>query len=267
MSGFSISWLDLRESADHAARDKTLARAALRFLDKPHGALLVDLGAGTGSTLRALSALAAVQRAYIVWRLVDHDGALLDEALRRHGNECVIEDHKNDLRHVAELPLGGATLVSASALFDLASRDFVDTLLARLHKQGTGLYAALNYDGRTEWTPAHPLDDAVLQAFNKDQRTAKGLGEGAALGPDATGYLQTRCTALDYAVHIADSPWQLGPDDAALVRELISGIARAVAVGYELDAEALLHWKTFRLANAATGTCVVGHQDLLAVPV
>ena len=147
------------------------------------------------------------------------------------------------------------------------SRDFVDTLLARLHKQGTGLYAALNYDGRTEWTPAHPLDDAVLQAFNKDQRTAKGLGEGAALGPDATGYLQTRCTALDYAVHIEDSPWQLGPDDAALVRELISGIARAVAVGYELDAEALLHWKTFRLANAATGTCVVGHQDLLAVPV
>jgi hypothetical protein len=177
MSGFSISWLDLRESADHAARDKTLARAALQFLDKPHGALLVDLGAGTGSTLRALSALAPVQRAYIVWRLVDHDGALLDEALRRHGNECVIEDHQNDLRHVAELPLGGATLVSASALFDLASRDFVDTLLARLHKQGTGLYAALNYDGRTEWTPPHPLDAAVLSAFNQDQRKEKGLGK------------------------------------------------------------------------------------------
>lgn len=267
MSGFSISWLDLRESADHAARDKTLARAALQFLDKPHGALLVDLGAGTGSTLRALSALAPVQRAYIVWRLVDHDGALLDEALRRHGNECVIEDHQNDLRHVAELPLGGATLVSASALFDLASRDFVDTLLARLHKQGTGLYAALNYDGRTEWTPPHPLDAAVLSAFNQDQRKEKGLGEGAALGPDATDYLQTQCAALGYVVHIADSPWELGPDDAALVRELIVGIARAVAVGYELDAEALLHWKTFRLANAATGTCVVGHQDLLAVPV
>lgn len=267
MSGFSISWLDLRESADHAARDKTLARAALQFLDKPHGALLVDLGAGTGSTLRALSALAPVQRAYIVWRLVDHDGALLDEALRRHGHECVIEDHQSDLRHVAELPLGGATLVSASALFDLASRAFVDTLLARLHSRGTGLYAALNYDGRTEWTPAHPLDDAVLQAFNKDQRTEKGLGEGPALGPDATGYLQAQCAALGYTVHIADSHWELGPDDAALVRELISGIARAVAVGYDLEAEALLHWKTFRLAKAATGTCVVGHQDLLAVPV
>jgi len=267
MSGFSISWLDLRESADHAARDKALARAALQFLDKPHGALLVDLGAGTGSTLRALSALAPVQRAYIVWRLVDHDGALLDEALRRHGNECVIEDHQNDLRHVAELPLGGATLVSASALFDLASRDFVDRLLARLHKQGTGLYAALNYDGHTQWTPAHPLDDAVLAAFNADQRSEKGLGEGAALGPDATTYLQTQCAALGYAVHIADSPWLLGPDDAALVRELIAGIARAVAVGHGLDAEALLHWKTFRLANAGTGTCLVGHQDVLAVPV
>ena len=44
-------------------------------------------------------------------------------------------------------------------------------------------------------------------------------------------------------------------------------MTHAVAVGYDLEAEALLHWKTFRLAKAATGTCVVGHQDLLAVPV
>jgi SAM-dependent methyltransferase len=266
MTGFSISWLDLRESADHAARDKPLARAALQFLDKPHGALLVDLGAGTGSTLRALSALAPAGGTYIVWRLVDHDGALLDEALRRHGTHCVIEDHQCDLRHVAELPLGGATLVSASALFDLASPDFASALLARLQGQGTALYAALNYDGRTQWTPSHPLDAAVLDAFNRDQRTDKGLGSGPALGPDACAWLQSHCEALGYAVQTADSAWQLGPQDAALVRELIVGMARAVAVKYDLDADALHDWKTFRLAHADAGTCLVGHLDLLAVP-
>jgi len=266
MSGFSISWLDLREGADHAARDKPLASAALQFLDKPHGALLVDLGAGTGSTLRALSALAPAGGAYIVWRLVDHDGALLDEALRRHGTHCVIEDHQCDLAQVAELPLGGATLVSASALFDLASPDFATALLARLQAQCTALYAALNYDGRTQWSPPHPLDAAVLDAFNRDQRTEKGLGSGPALGPHACAWLQAHCAALGYQVQTARSDWQLGPADAALVRELITGIARAVAVEYDLDPGALHEWKTFRLAHADSGTCLVGHLDLLATP-
>lgn len=266
MSGFSISWLDLRESVDHRARDKTLAGKALDSLNASEGALLVDLGSGTGSTLRVLSALAPAHAENIVWRLVDHDGALLDEALRRHGKDCVIEDHQSDLRHVAELPLGGAKLVSASALFDLASREFVDQLCARLHKQGTGLYAALNYDGKTQWTPAHPLDEAVLEAFNRDQRKEKGLGAGPALGPDSTAYLQERCEALGYAVQIADSPWTLGPDDAALVRELISGIARAVAAGQGLDVDALVAWKAFRVHHATSGQCIVGHQDLLALP-
>ena len=33
VSGFSIDWLDLRESADHRARDKTLIEQAIRWLD------------------------------------------------------------------------------------------------------------------------------------------------------------------------------------------------------------------------------------------
>ena len=54
---------------------------------------------------------------------------------------------------------------------------------------------------------------------------------------------------------------------AALARCFADSHPERRALALDLDAEALLHWKTFRLANAATGTCVVGHQDLLAVPV
>lgn len=274
MSGpFSVAWLNLREAADLRARNKELRDKAQQWLGigslagsiSPHDAIVVDLGAGTGSTLRALSAPGSQQ---LVWRLVDSDGALLDEALRRHGRDYRIEDYQSDLSVVNELPLGGARLVTASALFDLLSATLVDTLAARLKAQcrtwPIGLYAALNYDGTTSWSPAHPSDDAVLAMFNHDQRRDKGTGP--ALGPDSGAYLVNVLQRAGFTVHSAHSPWQLGPAEADMVEELINGIAAAVSENPQVDGAALQEWRQFRLAHAATGTCTVGHVDVLALP-
>lgn len=267
MSGFAISWLDLREKADFSARDRQLVSRLFAWLASGEtniGAepLVVDLGAGTGSTLRALARLGAPK---FVWRLVDHDGELLDEALKRHRRDFLIEDYQADLALIDELPLGGARLVTASALFDLVSADFVDKLIGRVRRQRSGFYAALNYDGDMRWQSAHALDDAVLAAFNRDQLRDKGFG--AALGPDAADYLLQAFGNAGYEVFSASSPWVLGPADAALAAELVSGISSAVAAGYGLDPADLKNWETFRLASLANGCCTVGHRDILALPV
>ena len=263
MSGFSITWLDLREDADQRARDGVLANkaiAALAQTDAPQAPnLAVDLGAGTGSTLRALQKLGAND---VVWRLVDHDGALLNEALRRHRKEFVIEDHQCDLQIIDELPLAGARLVTASALFDLCSKDFTHALCTKIGAQNTGLYAALNYDGSTTWHPAHPFDEQVLAAFNQDQQRDKGLGP--ALGPNATSALKGALESLGYSVEVTSSPWKLDSNDKALLQELIEGIRNAVADS--LDHQALEQWVQFRLNNLDDCRCVVGHTDLLALP-
>jgi SAM-dependent methyltransferase len=266
MTGFAISWLDLRESADFAARDKQLVNRLLAWLALPdvsygNEPLVVDLGSGTGSTLRAMAKLGAPK---FVWRLVDHDGALLDEALKRHRKHFLIEDYQADLTVMDELPLGGARLVTASALFDLVSCHFVDDLVARLHRQRSGLYAALSYDGMMAWQPAHFLDAAVLAAFNKDQLRDKGFGP--ALGPGAAEYLRQALHSARYEVFTARSPWELGPTDGLLMRELVAGIYAAVASGYGLDLAELKNWQTFRLANLASGSCTVGHLDVLGLP-
>lgn len=266
MSGFSIAWLDLREGADFAARDKNLVIELLRWLGQATDPIspdriLVDLGAGTGSTLRALTKLGADN---IVWRLVDLDGKLLDEALRRHGRKFLIEDYQSDLTIVNELPLTGVDVVSASALFDLASAEFIDTLTARIDARKTAVYAALNYDGTTTWTPSHPLDETVLNAFNQDQRRDKGFGP--ALGPDCTSYLQRVLENRGYRVTLKPSPWQLSAKDHAMLSELIDGIASAVSEGYGLNADELADWKDFRVTHIADGTCTLGHWDLLALP-
>jgi hypothetical protein len=268
VSGFSIEWLNLREAADQRARDPALLNLAERWLDVAGGTapVVVDLGAGTGSTLRALSTAAAQDKRLPTWRLVDHDETLLREASRRHGDAQQLEIHAMDLADISALPLNEVRLVTASALFDLVSADFLEALAAALLQRSgdpqVGIYAALNYDGTTDWDPPHPLDADVLAAFNKDQRRDKGFGP--ALGPDAAPQLTEIFSRAGFEVHSADSPWQLGPADKSLVSALIGGIAEAVASQGSIDAAELADWRQFRALHAATGSCRVGHTDILA---
>ncbi len=277
MSGFSIDWLDLREAADRRARDDKLLEQARQWLQtdlkREAGMTVVDLGAGTGSTLRVFSSsltpspdVTSVEG--IAWRLVDQDAALLAEARRRHGDAHSLQTYEIDLTDIVALPLAGAQLITASALFDLVSAEFIDTLTAALHdqcqQQSLGIYAALNYDGTTRWTPSHPMDEFVLDAFNRDQRRDKGFG--VALGPDAIPYLEEVLKEAGFRVLTASSPWLLDGADSGLVEALIAGIGEAVAGDSALDSEQLQEWIQFRKAQAATGTCMVGHRDLLALP-
>ncbi|MGH8463370.1 MAG: hypothetical protein ACRER5_04425, partial [Pseudomonas sp.] len=188
-------------------------------------------------------------------------------------------DHQSDLSVVDELPLGGARLLTASALFDLASAPLLEQLVARL-PTGCAIYAALNYDGDIRWTPRHPLDERVAAAFNQDQRRDKGLG-GPALGPQAVTFLAPLLESEGFHVEVAESPWRLDGQQSPLVQELVRGIAAAVSgslaaadtadepaenLTEALTAAALADWRVFREQHADSGTCYIGHLDLLATP-
>jgi hypothetical protein len=253
---FDRHWLDLREPADHAARDAALLAAAADWLAKEPYPVAVDLGCGTGSTVRAFGTRAP---AALRWRLLDRDRVLLDEAARRCG--AAAETLAADLGDLSALPLAGARLVTASALFDLMPEDWTLALVDRLAAHGIGLYAALNYDGFMAWDPALPGDPAVTAAFNRHQRSDKGLGP--ALGPAATPVLARALTARGYVVRTAPSPWRLGPESEALQSELVGGIAAAAA---ETGLEVAVAWGQARRAASGSTSCSIGHADLLALP-
>ncbi|HTH97535.1 MAG TPA: class I SAM-dependent methyltransferase [Stellaceae bacterium] len=262
MAGFDTTWLDLREPADRRARDTGLARDAARILAKPV-ALAVDLGCGTGSTARALSPFLSGP---IRWRLVDNDPRLLAAAVARLGpsTQCSgAEAVQLDLTQIDALPVTDASLVTASALFDLCSADFIRRLAARLAPQRIGLYAALNYDGIVTWDEAHPLDGEVVALFNRHQQTDKGFGP--ALGPHAAAKLTESFRQLGYAVAEAQSPWILSAGDEMLQAECMRGMAGAVAELAVLAPDALQAWLDWRLDACRRGaTCHVGHVDILA---
>lgn len=280
MSGFSSRWLSLREPADHRSRHEGLAEALkTRFLQR-ETITVVDLGCGTGSNLRATAALLPVHQR---WTLVDHDVALLDAAkaaltvwadrcitvkqglkLSKGAATIVVSFQQADLAADLDAVLDGAgapgpDLVTASALFDLASAAFIQKVAASVARRNAVFYTVLTYNGIQHWTPRSPLDQQMTAAFHRHQMTDKGLGIAA--GPAAPVELAEAFTTFGYSVAEGDSPWRLGHADAALVAELAAGYAAAVRETKALTAVEIDGW----LARTRTGS-QVGHTDTLAIP-
>ncbi|KMO43062.1 hypothetical protein VQ03_09465 [Methylobacterium tarhaniae] len=277
MSGFSPDWLALREPADHAARDADLVAALARALPSP--LRVVDLGCGTGSNLRALAPHLGLRQD---WVLVDHDPTLLaaarsrlaawaeraeeagdDLILHRGGARIAVRCRALDLAADPAAALaGGPDLVTAAALFDLASEAWIAAVARAVAGIGAVFYTALTYDGQERWTPPHPSDAAIHAAFLAHQAGDKGFGPAA--GPGATDALAKAFRGHGYAVETAASPWRLGPDEAALLHPLAEGAARAAAETGRVAAAEAASWQAAR-RRPGTGA-VIGHRDLLAVP-
>ena len=251
-TSFEPDWLSLREPADHAARDTALLERA--GLELAAGATVLDLGSGTGSTARAFSA-AGFQD--VSWRFYDQDRGLLQIAEAQFpGAQCIT----SDIAIIESLAFDDVDLITASALFDLMSEEWITTLMVRAEKYNLPIYAALTYNGAMRWTPADPRDDKVVDAFNAHQRRDKGTG--AALGPIAADTFARIATARGWRVSTAESPWQLDPTHTDLQVKLVEGIAKAAD---EAGANDALPWGKQRGANCGA-TMVVGHTDVFAIP-
>ena len=275
---FDPAWLALREPVDHRSR----AAAAVSLLAPAWRAggwsRIVDLGAGTGSNLRYLAPRLPSIRS---WTLVDHDAALLARAAVPDGAELtrVVGDLAGEgLDAVAG---SKADLVTASALLDLTSKDWLGALAAACRGSGSAALFALNYDGGIQWhaaagdpRPSDDPDDALVRhSVNAHQRRDKGLGP--ALGPMAGLTAETAFRAAGYRAWLLPSPWRLGPADAALARALVDGW-EAAAVERLREAspadaagvDRVRAWAERRRATIASGRfgLTVGHVDLLALP-
>jgi hypothetical protein len=279
MSGFSPDWLSLREPADHRARNlELLARLGEHFKGR-ESISVFDLGAGTGSNLRATApSLPRAQE----WTLVDHDPKLLaaacdavaawaDSSRATVNGIGVTKDERTILVDLKRADLAaepaawsGTTpdLVTAAALFDLVSEEWIGRFVAAVVRAKAVFYTALTHSGAGVWSPPHPFDASMTAAFERHFGTDKGFGPSA--GSKATALLADAFARAGYQVERRDSPWRLGEGDRRLIAELAQGWADAAVETGTVSSGEAAGWLAAR--KAAGVSCVVGHQDLLAIP-
>ena len=161
-------------------------------------------------------------------------------------------------------------LITASALIDLVSRQWLIGLIERCRQAGAALHLALTYDGRSRWLPGHPLDSTVQRAFDQDQQTDKGFG--LALGPAGFSTAIELLKQAGFCVWSASSDWRLDSRHRGarrLIEPLIANHARLAARGEsEFLAGNVAHWAAQRRRQVACGRLRVsiGHQDIVAIP-
>ena len=251
----SPEWLALREPADAEARSAELAERLARHL--PAGRLVIhDIGGGSGAMGRWLAPrLPGPQH----WVVHDRDEDLLALALADPPDAAgvTVEARRSDITRLAPSDLAGASLVTASALLDLLTRDELQRMLDAC--TGLPLLLTLTVVGRVSLSPAEPLDARIGAAFDDHQR------RGGLLGPDAVA---AAVDAMGAEVIVRPSPWRLDAGHAALMVEWLGGwVAAACEQEPALAAQATAY-RARRLAQVAAGqlAVTVDHADVLALP-
>jgi hypothetical protein len=250
----SPEWLRLREPADAAARSAELVERLRGRLAKARPLVIHDLGGGSGAMGRWLSPQLPWEQHWVVH---DQDAGLLELAVATGPAAVTVEARRCDIMRLTSRDLGGASLITASALLDLLTAEG----LVRMLRVCTGhpMLLTLTVVGRVVLNPPDPLDARIGAAFKAHQR------RGGLLGPDAVA---TAVKELGAEVLVRPSPWRLDAAHADLTAEWFGGW---VAAAYEqepaLAAEAG-GYRDRRLAQAAAGelAVTVDHADLLVLP-
>lgn len=266
MSGsFSAAWLDRREPADARACNAILQGRLEVWCDAREQMKVVDLGAGTGASLRRMQRASSARQS---WLLVERDPDLIAAGTARLAGEpapvrYLSLDLAADLEALAaERP----ALITASALLDLVGVGWLQRLAALRARLDAALHVVLSVDGRVRWSPPDDDDPACMALVGRHQRSDKGFGP--ALGPEATPVLHRLLASASGELLLGRSDWRLGDADAALQAELLQGYVAAATATDPNRSRDIGAWGERRAAllHEPGAGVLVGHLDLLFLP-
>ena len=271
--------------------DRALNRQVLAELRRlmPAGApRVLEVGAGLGTMVARLMDWGAVGAGEYV--LLDADRQLLDCSRRwlcdwaaaRGLSSGLLPDglQLGDLRvrlvhaelasYLEDALVASVDVLIANAVLDLVDVPAVLPGLLRLLVPGGAYWFTINYDGESIFTPGHPHDDQIMQAYHRDMDERVRYGRPA--GESRTGrrlfhYLRA---AGAPALAAGSSDWVVsaGPDgtypgdEAYFLRSILSTIQDALRSRQDrMEPADLADWLAVRGRQLAAGELVyIAHQ-------
>lgn len=264
----SADWLRLREAEDARARSARLARGIPALL--PDGPVTVhDLGSGTGAMMRWLApALPGPQ----TWVLHDWNADLTAQAARgaapvdRDGAPVAIRARVGEIARLTAADLGGASLVTASALLDVLTAREAHAIVDACLGAGAPALLSLSVTGEVDLRPWDARDIRVARAFNAHQR--RQVDDRRLLGPYAAPIVRGLFERAGHRVRTALTAWRLDDRDPLLLAEWFDGWVGAAEEQSPALRDQLGDYRALREGQLrrAELSAIVYHLDLLAWP-
>ncbi|MBB3667560.1 SAM-dependent methyltransferase [Garicola koreensis] len=263
----AADWLGFRREADHRARQSSAhlvdrVSSWLRAGLGPHdAAVVIDLGAGTGSNQAWLAPRLQVPQR---WILLDHDADLLESSTATDAEQVAATTRMvGSVDQLPQLmPAQAPALVTCAALLDLLSARQTALIAETISASGAAAVLSLTVTGEVSLTPADPVDQRIAAAFDAHQR------RGDLLGPDAAETLAAQLRDLGAHVELTQTDWLLDASRAEFVERYLRDRAQAAAEFDPALAEAAAQWVQRRVQQLRRGelSVRVGHHDVVSVP-
>ena len=271
--------------------DRALNRHVLAELRRlmPAGApRVLEVGAGLGTMLARLMDWGAVGAGEYI--LLDADRLLLDRSRRWLRDWAAARGLRGDLLpdglrvgdlrvRLVHAELGSyleaaqgppADVLIANAVLDLVDVPALLPGLLRLLAPGGVYWFTINYDGESIFTPGHPRDDQIMQAYHRDmdERVRYGRPAGASqTGRRLFHYLRAAgapalaAGSSDWVVHAGPDGSYPG-DEAYFLRSILDTIKNALRSRQDqVEPADLADWLAERGRQLAAGELVyVAHQ-------
>lgn len=287
---FATDWLHERYRFDVAARNPEVEAACLQYFAQQDAINIIDIGAGTGANVVYLAEKLPQSQQ---WALVELNPTLLKYARARLTTWAIAKGYsvtetgnslrlKRESKHIAlhfikgsflELPkllqLKDYHLVTASAVFDLLSKEMLQTLVQTFHKNRLAFLTTLNYESMS-YLPTDAADEYWIDLYEAHMQRQQAFGQ--ALGPNCGTYLETCFATLSNEQLLrAPSRWQIEPTDTAMHRHILQFLEKSLmemtSMGH--PDKGLTPWlrQKNQWLQSQQLRLTVAHSDLFTAPV
>ncbi len=246
-TNFTIQWLKERFVFDSFARNKQVEKTCLDYFQDKNNMSILDIGSGTGaSCIYFMEKISANQ----IWTMVELNPDLAKASLERitdfaTKNAYIVQStnrqifmqkgrkfitvkvlQESFLELERFIDLGGIDWVTATAVFDLLTRDMFRKFITTLMGRKIPVLATINYEGMSIF-PASDQNKHYTDLYSKHMQRLQDFGRtmGGDVTPNAIQFFQEKNSIYT----LGESNWKISSKNTKMIQYLLNYMQAAIS--------------------------------------